>query len=88
MSLVLATTGTDLVLAFWAAVLLAAFFWGYNRWVSASRWYAEDAKRPAPVEPNRFSEAILQHVALKWRRQDEVVPLNADVAREHLERVA
>lgn len=88
MSLLLAaTTGTDVVLACFGLLLLAAFLWGYNRWTRGRRWYQEQSARPAPVPPNGFNEALIQHYLLQLQRREEVA-LSADVARADLELVA
>lgn len=82
-----ASTGTDLVLAFWAVLLLAAFFWGYNRWTNGRRWFEEESRRPKPVEPNYFREEIADHELLQQRSRKENA-LNAEWARHDLGRVA
>lgn len=88
MSLLLAaTTGTDVVLTCLGLLLLAAFVWGYNRWTRGQRWFEAESERPAPVPPNGFNEAILQHFLLGQRRRDEAA-LTAEGARRDLEMVA
>lgn len=86
MSPVLAsTTGTDVVLALCGLLLVGCFAWGYNRWTNGRRFYAEEAKRPAPAGPNGFSQAILDDFLLKDRRRRERLVLQADLARVDLE---
>ncbi len=84
--LIASTTATDAILIVCAFALLAAFCWGFNRWTNGQRWYREASRRPEPVPPSGFNQAILEHYLLTLNRRDGLA-VHAELAREDLDRV-